>query len=70
MLRLACGPDGEMRVDAAGQLSGRGAYVCKRLECAEQLRKKNALQRSFRQKVSREAAIYKEIIDYLNSQRE
>jgi len=70
LLRLVRDPNGEMRVDAAGQLSGRGAYVCQRRECAELLRKKNALQRGFRQKVSRDAAIYEEIINYLNSQHE
>ncbi len=51
-------------IDPKARLPGRGAYVCRRLECAELLRKKKALARSFRQPVTID--VYQRVIDYFN----
>ena len=35
LVRVVRTPDGEVRVDATGKLSGRGAYVCPAPECVD-----------------------------------
>ena len=35
LIRVVRTPAGEVRVDATGKVSGRGAYVCPTSECAE-----------------------------------
>lgn len=65
LLRLACDRDGQIEVDPQARLPGRGAYVCRRPECAELLRKKKALHRSFRLPVP--PVVYQEVIDYLHA---
>jgi hypothetical protein len=64
-LRIVCSRDHQIAIDPQARHPGRGAYVCRRKECAELLRKKKALQRSFRQPV--EAAVYQQVIDYLHA---
>lgn len=66
LLRLAGNRDGEIALDPQARLPGRGAYVCRKVECAELLRKKNSLSRGFRQAVPRDSKIYQEVIDSLN----
>jgi uncharacterized protein len=46
------GADGEVRVDLAGKAEGRGAYVCARLECAENAIAGRPLARAFRAPVT------------------
>ena len=41
-------------IDTTGKLDGRGAYVCKSLECAESLKKRRNLDKIFRVKVPTE----------------
>jgi hypothetical protein len=64
LLRIACNRQHEIVIDPQARMPGRGAYVCRRLECAELLRKKKALQRSFRQIVP--AEVYQRVIDYFH----
>ena len=40
-------PEGEFSVDRTGKKSGRGAYICPRVECLEKARKGHRLERSF-----------------------
>lgn len=35
LIRIVRTPAGEIRVDVTGKVSGRGAYVCPTLECAD-----------------------------------
>ena len=44
MVRVVRMPSGEVRVDATGKVSGRGAYVCPRPECADQAVTQGRLQ--------------------------
>ncbi len=36
LLRVVRSPEGHLLVDVTGKAAGRGAYVCRRRECAEQ----------------------------------
>ncbi|HUU55483.1 MAG TPA: YlxR family protein [Armatimonadota bacterium] len=46
LLRVVRTPEGEVRVDAAGKASGRGAYVCRDERCAQQAVKQKKLARA------------------------
>ncbi|CEK20131.1 predicted nucleic-acid-binding protein implicated in transcription termination [Chthonomonas calidirosea] len=48
LLRVVRQPDGTVCYDAKGKMSGRGAYVCARVECIEQARKHKKLERSLK----------------------
>jgi uncharacterized protein len=52
LLRLACGPSGQVLLDVHGKLPGRGAYLCARRSCAEQALKKTRLREAFRREVT------------------
>lgn len=47
LVRVVKSPDGEVSLDLTGKKSGRGAYVCKNLECLKKARKKRAFERAF-----------------------
>jgi len=64
LLRIACNRQHQVTIDPQARQPGRGAYVCRRLECAELLRKKKALQRSFRRPVAID--VYQRVIDYFH----
>ena len=53
LLRIVKTSD-KVSIDTTGKLDGRGAYVCKSLECAESLKKRRNLDRVFRAKVPAE----------------
>lgn len=46
LLRLVRRPDGKVEIDAAGRLSGRGAYLHANLECVEAAQKRRAVDRA------------------------
>lgn len=47
LVRVVKSPDGEVSLDLTGKKSGRGAYVCKNVECFNKARKKHAFERAF-----------------------
>lgn len=47
LIRIVRSPEGEFSVDRTGKMSGRGAYICPRVECLEKARKGHRLERSF-----------------------
>lgn len=47
LVRVVKSPDGEISLDLTGKKSGRGAYVCKNIDCLKKARKKRALERAF-----------------------
>lgn len=61
LLRVVRSPDGEVQVDPSGKAPGRGAYVCLQRSCVLAARKKDALSRCLRTKVS--PVIYDAILD-------
>lgn len=52
LIRLVCGPTGQVLADIHGKLPGRGAYLCPRRSCAEQALKKMRLREAFRHEVT------------------
>ena len=62
LIRVVRTPDGAVQMDFTGKLSGRGAYVCRNIECLRTARKRKALERSFA------CAIPSEIYDRLEEE--
>lgn len=56
LVRVVKSSDGEISLDLTGKKSGRGAYVCKDIECLKKARKKRAFERAFSTKI--EDAVY------------
>ncbi len=54
LLRVVRSPDGAVDYDPSGRASGRGAYVCCRIECIQAARKKNAFARTLKVPVGAE----------------
>lgn len=54
LVRVVKSPQGEVSLDLTGKKSGRGAYVCRNLECLKKARKKKTLQRAFQMQISEE----------------
>jgi hypothetical protein len=52
LIRLVCGPNGQILPDIHGKLSGRGVYLCAQRPCAEQALKSVRLQEAFRREVT------------------
>ena len=47
LVRVVRSPEGELSMDLTGRKAGRGAYVCRNIECLRTARKRKALERSF-----------------------
>lgn len=54
LIRIVKTAEGEIKVDTTGKLNGRGAYICKNVECLKKAQKANALSRAFEMSVSPE----------------
>ncbi len=59
LIRIVRNKEGEIRVDLIGKLAGRGAYVCKDVECFDMAVKAKRLERTFKTKIPDE--IYSEL---------
>lgn len=46
LLRIVRSPDGSVSLDATGKKSGRGAYICKNVQCLRKARKAKRLERN------------------------
>jgi uncharacterized protein len=53
LVRLVCGPSGQLVLDAHGKLPTRGAYLCSQRQCAEQAIASVRLREAFRHEVNR-----------------
>ena len=62
LLRVVKPQDGEAHIDFAGRSPGRGAYVCKSVECLKKAEKTRALDRAL------EAHIAPEVFEKLAQQ--
>lgn len=54
LIRIVKDQEGSILIDASGRLNGRGAYICRSSECMDTARKRKALERSFKCKISDE----------------
>jgi predicted RNA-binding protein YlxR (DUF448 family) len=59
LIRVVKSPEGEVSMDLTGKKSGRGAYICKDIECLEKAFKTKRLSRNL------DVAISEEIINNL-----
>ena len=64
MIRVLKTPEEEFTVDATGRKNGRGAYLCRSMECFEKAVKGKGLERSFKM------AIPKEVYETLQKEME
>lgn len=51
LIRIVRNNQGEMNVDASGKMAGRGAYICKSIECFDASVKAKRLERAFKTKI-------------------
>ncbi len=47
LVRIVKTSEGEIKFDATGKLNGRGAYICRSLDCLQKAQKTKALSRAF-----------------------
>ena len=52
--RIVRSPEGVVSIDSTGKAPGRGAYVCRNVDCIKKARKSKALERKFEAPVSAE----------------
>ena len=62
LIRVVRTPEGEIVLDLVGKRSGRGIYVCKRLECFKKARKARRFESSF------ECSVPEEVYDRLTEE--
>ena len=51
MMRVLKDAEGHICLDVTGKKNGRGAYVCKQMECLQKARKNKGLERSFKMSI-------------------
>lgn len=54
LIRVVKNKDGEVSVDLTGKKPGRGAYICRQVECLEKSFKTKRLERNLEVKISEE----------------
>lgn len=54
MLRVVKTKDGEISIDETGKKNGRGAYICRDMDCFLKAQKKRSLERSLKCGISEE----------------
>ncbi|MGN0528681.1 MAG: RNase P modulator RnpM [Eubacterium sp.] len=68
LVRVVKSPDGEISLDLTGKKSGRGAYVCKNIDCLKKARKKRALERAFGVQI--EDSVYDRMEEEINDEQQ
>ena len=51
LMRILRTQDGEFMTDTTGKKNGRGAYICRSLDCFKSAVKSRGLERSFKQEI-------------------
>ena len=59
LIRVVRNDAGEFSLDSTGKKPGRGAYICKNIECLEKACKNKGLERSFKTSVPKD--LYEEL---------
>lgn len=68
LLRIVRSKEGEISIDLVGKKPGRGAYICKSIECFEKSFKTKRLERNLGGKISEE--IYGSLRQQINPEGE
>ncbi|EUJ41123.1 RNase P modulator RnpM [Brochothrix campestris] len=67
LLRMTYSKEGEIAIDPAGKLPGRGAYITKSVDIAKKAKKRNSLGTAFNAKNDFHS-FYDEVIAYLENE--
>jgi predicted RNA-binding protein YlxR (DUF448 family) len=59
LIRVVLTPEGVICLDMTGKQNGRGAYLCKKVPCFQQARKRKALERALKSSIPE--ALYDEL---------
>ena len=54
LIRIVKNKEGEVSIDSTGKKPGRGAYICKKLECFEKAFKSKKLEKSLQKQMDNE----------------
>ena len=54
LIRIVKNQDGNINVDTTGKADGRGAYICKNINCLEKAIKTKKLEKSLKTKINSE----------------
>lgn len=54
LIRIVKSPEGEVSVDLTGKKSGRGAYICKNIDCLEKAFKARRLNKNLQTNINDE----------------
>lgn len=54
LVRIVRNKEGEISVDLTGKKPGRGAYICKSIECLDKAQKAKRLERAFSSQIEPE----------------
>lgn len=68
LLRIVRSKEGEISIDLIGKKPGRGAYICKNIECFEKSFKTKRLERNLGGKISEE--IYETLKSQIDNENE
>lgn len=64
LIRIVKSPEGEVSIDITGKKSGRGAYICKDIQCFDKAFKSKRLSKNLETSISEDIyAILKEEIN-------
>lgn len=66
LIRIVKTPEGEVCIDLTGKKSGRGAYICKCIECLEKSFKAKRLSRNLDTPISEE--IYEKLKEEISNE--
>ena len=68
LIRIVKNKDGQIFLDPSGKANGRGAYICKDVECLKKAIKTKALNKTFKIEVPNEVyeSLLKELETYEN----
>lgn len=68
LIRVVKSPEGEISLDFTGKKSGRGAYICRSVECFNKARKGRRLEKAFSCKI--DAGVYDAMAEELGNETE
>ena len=66
LVRVVKSPDGDVTLDLTGKAPGRGAYICKSVECFEKAKKARRFEREFKMQIPDE--VYEKLEAELKSE--
>ncbi|MBN1070691.1 YlxR family protein [Clostridium botulinum] len=66
LIRIVKSPEGDILVDLTGKKSGRGAYICRDIECFEKAFKAKRLNRNLDSSISEQ--IYERLKDEIENE--